>query len=92
MANSKEMLPSAAAKVPSRNAQVKAGEVHAAAELASSLVGAEELEVQHFGYLLLQHMVRAPCINQCHADGSQEDLFPQVVAVSMCPYSARFPH
>eukprot|EP00884_Botryococcus_braunii_P005964 jgi/Botrbrau1/15369/Bobra.0304s0010.1 len=37
--------------------QVKAGEAHVAVTLASSLVGAEEVEVQHFGYMLLQYMV-----------------------------------
>lgn len=73
-----------------RSPQVKAGEAHVAAELASSLVRAEELEVQHFGCVLLQHMVRTPCMSQCLAEQSHKDLTNGTTVIGVSVMSTQY--
>ena len=41
--------------------QLKQGEIHASTEVAAELAApSSPMEVQHFGYALLQHLVRSP--------------------------------
>lgn len=50
-----------AAVIFSASLQLKQAEIHASTEVAAELAAPNSpMEVQHFGYALLQHLVRSP--------------------------------
>jgi hypothetical protein len=63
--------------------QLKQGEIHASTEVAAELAApSSPMEVQHFGYALLQHLVRSP--DRAMPPYSVDIWFVRTIACNAC--------